>query len=483
MSESLGHKAAKGAIWASIDKFGSMVIQFSVNLILARLLLPDDFGAIGLLSIFIVVSTTLVDGGFASALIQKKDATQTDYSTVFYWNLALSVFLYLILFFAAPLIAQFYHLPILIDILRVLGLSLIINAFRIIQMNKMTKELAFKKLAFIHISTYLTASVIAIYIAYSGGGAWSLVALTLGQGILSGILFWIFSNWRPSIEFSWASFKQLFSFGGFMLAANVLQQICTNVQGLIIGRKFPPSQMGYYSQAQKLDQVVSYSIPQVIVSVMYPVYSKIQDEKDRLAAVLSMNLRVIAHIIFPILALLAFMAEPLISGLYGDKWLPAAPYFRVFCVGGLFVCLQNLNYYAVAAVGKSRQLFLWSFYKWGCLLALLLIGMNFGIYGILWAMVISQFNIYCVNAYLASKYVNMSVIGQLSIAARAALFVAVCMLPAIIATVLWGIHPFIGGGIFVAMYLLCSLIFRPRAYSETITILSKLLNRKESKQS
>lgn len=478
MSGELGKKAVKGALWASIDKVSSMVIQFSVNLILARLLLPDDFGAIGLLTIFIVVSTTLIDGGFASALIQKKDASQTDFSTVFFWNLGLSAFLYAILFVAAPWIAEFYRIPLLRSILRVLGLSLIINAFRLIPMNKLTKELAFKKLSLIHITTYIVSAAIAIYMAYRGAGAWSLVAFTLTQGALSGILFWFFSDWRPTWEFSIAAFKRLFSFGGYILAANVLQQISQNVQGLIIGRKFSSTQMGYYSQAQKLDSVFSYSVPQVIVSVMYPVYSQIQDDLERLRSVLATNMRVISYLIFPLLTLLAFMAEPLITGLYGMKWLPSVPYFRIFCVGGIFVCLQNLNFYAVASVGKSRQLFLWSIYKWSCLLVFLLVGMQFGMYGILWGMVMSQFNIFCVNAALASRHVGLGVGTQLLIILRAALFVSLCILPSLAVCALLHWHMFVGGCIFVIVYLGASYALNLRSFNETISVVKKLVHRK-----
>ncbi len=477
MSGELGKKAVKGAFWASVDKISSMVIQFAVNLILARLLLPDDFGAIGLLTIFIVVSGTLVDGGFASALIQKKDATQTDFSTVFFWNLGLSTFLYVILFVAAPWIADFYHIPLLCNILRVLGLSLIINAFRLIPINKLTKELAFKKLALIHLTTYIASAALAIYMAYRGAGAWSLVAFTLAQGGLSGILFWLFSDWRPTLEFSWPSFKRLFSFGGYILAANVLQQISQNVQGLIIGRKFSSTQMGYYSQAQKLDSVFSYSVPQVIVSVMYPVYSQIQDDLERLRSVLAMNLRVISYLIFPMLALLAFMAEPLITGLYGDKWLPSVPYFRIFCVGGIFVCLQNLNFYAVASVGKSRQLFLWSLYKWSCLLAFLLIGMQFGMYGILWGVVLSQFNIFCVNAWLASRHVGLTVVAQLFIVLRAACFVGLCMLPVIGLRLMFDVHTFICGAVFIINYVIVSLTLRPQPFKEAVEVISKFIHK------
>ncbi len=351
MPDSLGHTAVKGAVWASIDRFTSMGIQFIVNLVLARLLLPADFGMIGMLAIFITVSQTLIDGGFASALIQKKEPTQVDYSTIFFWNLIFSAFLYGILFFSAPLIAEFYAMPSLSAVLRVMALNLILTGIFAIQKTRLQKQFEFKTLAIVNISAYTLGAIIAILFALYDFGVWSLVVMQLSYGAFSIFLLCCITRWFPSICFSKASLKKLFGFGGYIMAANILQTICLNIQGIIIGKRFSATQMGYYSQAFKLDQVTSYSIPQIIVQVMYPVYSTIQDDKERLNKMVLMNMRVIAFMIFPLLAMLILVAEPLIGGLYGSKWLPAAPYFRIFCVGGFFVCLQHVNLYAVAAVG------------------------------------------------------------------------------------------------------------------------------------
>lgn len=413
MTHSLGHKAVSGAIWASINRFGSMSMQFVVNIILARLLLPADFGMIGMLTIFIAISQTLIDGGFGSALIQKKNPTQKDYSTIFFWNLFFSGILYLILFLCAPLIAKFYSMPNLSSILRVLALSLILSGIVSIQKVRLQKELAFKIIAVVDLISYALTALIAIYLADRGLGAWSLVIMQLAYIALSIIMLSFITHWKPSLYFSKTSLKELFGFGGFIMAANILQTVCSNVQGLIIGKRFSATQMGYFSQAYKLDLVTSYSIPQVIVQVMYPIYSSIQDDKARLNSIVLMNMRVIAFIVFPILSILILSAEPLITLLYGEKWLPSVPYFRILCVGGFFVCLQNLNYYAVAAVGKSKSLFKWSFYKWGFLLVALLIGMNFGMYGILWGMVLSNLNIFLTNAFLSSKHTGLTFTNQI----------------------------------------------------------------------
>lgn len=475
MTHSLGHKAVSGAIWASINRFGSMSMQFVVNIILARLLLPADFGMIGMLTIFIAISQTLIDGGFGSALIQKKNPTQKDYSTIFFWNLFFSGILYLILFLCAPLIAEFYSMPNLSSVLRVLALSLILSGIVSIQKVRLQKELAFKIIAVVDLVSYALTALIAIYLADRGLGAWSLVIMQLAYIVLSIIMLSFITHWKPSLYFSKTSLKELFGFGGFIMAANILQTVCSNVQGLIIGKRFSATQMGYFSQAYKLDLVTSYSIPQVIVQVMYPIYSSIQDDKARLNSIVLMNMRVIAFIVFPILSILILSAEPLITLLYGEKWLPSVPYFRILCVGGFFVCLQNLNYYAVAAVGKSKSLFKWSFYKWGFLLVALLIGMNFGMYGILWGMVLSNLNIFLTNAFLSSKHTGLSLLNQI-LAILPLLLISLIIIGSGIIMQSLDFSVIITCTISLLLYFGISYIVRLRATQETISVILRLIH-------
>ena len=409
--ESLGNKAVKGAVWAAIDRFGSMALQFFVNLVLARLLTPSDFGTIGMLYIFIAVSITLSEGGFASALIQKKESTQVDYSTIFFWNLGTSVALYGIIYVLAPFIADFYDLYELSRILRIFGLSIVFSSIVSVQIAKLQKNLSFKHLAIVNILSYIIGSGIAIIMAFNGYGVWSLVALNLVYIAFKILLFYFLTKWLPDLVFSYSSLKKLFNFGGYLLCANLLQTACQNVQGLIIGKRFSAAQLGYYSQAEKLNSVVSESIPRIIVQVMYPVYSKIQDDRQRLVSTVLMNIRIISFFIFPLIACLILVSQPLIEFLYGEKWLISVPYFRILCVGGIFTSLTNINYYAVAAVGESRSLFLWSFYKWGVLL-LLLIGSSFiSMTAMVWGVVLSNFNIFMVNVLLSRKFVGISLRG------------------------------------------------------------------------
>ena len=475
MSQSLGHKAVTGAIWATVDRVGSMILQFVVNLVLARLLTPSDFGTVGMLTIFIVVSMTLVDGGFASALIQQKESDQTDFSTIFFWNVGVSFFLYGIIFFISPLVASFYKMPVLVDILRVLGLTIILNGIVSVQVAKLQKNIQFKSLAEVNILSYGLGAALGILMAFKGYGVWSLVGLNLFSTFIKIIIFYLVTRWAPNITFSSQSFKKLFSFGGYLLCANLLQTGCQNAQGLIIGKQFSAGQLGLYTQADKLNAVTSDSLPRIIIQVMYPVYSQLQDERERLVNTVLMNLRVAAFIIFPLLFSLILTSDSIICFLYGEKWLPAAPYFQILCVGGIFTCLTNINYYAVAAVGQSKALFWWSFYKWGVLLALL-IGTSFiGMKALVWGIAISHFNIFMVNTFLSRKYVGVRLRN-----------VVQSLLPTTLLTVLISIviylYQSIFGynnwmiiiGVFLIFYLVLSYLFKIRAFNEMISLLEYL---------
>lgn len=471
MAESLGHKTITGTVWASIDRIGTMAVQFVVNLILARLLMPEDFGYIGMLAIFIAVSQILIDGGFGAALIQKKEPTQTDYSTVFYWNLLFSITLYGLLFLCAPLIATFFHLPLLCRILRVMGVILIINALVIVQNNRLRKQLAFRTIALVNICSYLSAALFAVWSAYKGMGVWSLVIMQLLFGCIQCLLLWYLTRWLPTWSFSLRSLKTMFGFGGYLLISNILQVVCQNMQGIIIGRKFSASQLGFYSQAKKLDEMSSYVLPNIIVQVIFPIYSQIQNDHKKLQHVLGLSIRIISYLIFPLMLLLILVAEPLIIFLYGVKWSTSILYFQILCIGGIFVCLQNINYYAVAAVGKSKALFNWSLYKWGILLLLLFVGSYWGMIGILIGIIISNINIYIVNAVLVYHHIGYSLgkqmrdvipiltIGTLSFIGASFLKYYLC-----------NIHFSVIALLFIFLYVFLTIIFRLKIISDIIRI-------------
>lgn len=476
MTDSLSHKAARGTVWALADRMGSMVLQFVINLILARLLTPGDFGAVGMLAIFIAVSNVLIDGGFASALIQKKNATQQDWSTIFYWNLGISIFFYAVIFLASPYVANYFHMPVLSGVLRGIGLTLILGAMSAIQLNRLRKQFAFRTIAIGNLSAYVISGAVATLLAFSGFGVWSLVVMQVLQMLVTLLVFTLLARWLPSLCFSMKSLRALFGYGGYLLGANILQEIAKNLQGLIIGRRFSATAMGYYSQAYKLDRITSYSLPQVIVQVMFPLYSSMQDDLPALRAMLLRNVRVIAFMIFPVMGLLVLTAPSLIGFLYGDKWLPAVPYFRILCVAGMFACLQNINYYAVAARGKTSVLFMWSIYKWSFLLAALLAGAEIGgMDGIMWAMVLSEANIYFVNAALAASHTGLGFFRQMLAVLQVLCLVGVAFGAGWIVSLACGVLA--GAGVFIAAFLLLACLLRLSALTDSLVFIKKIIRK------
>ena len=478
MSSATAHKTTRGVLWAGIDRFGIVLLQFVINLVLARLLTPGDFGCISMILIFVAVSQTLIDGGFGAALIQKIDATQRDYSTIFYWNTLFSVGLYLIIYASAPSVSTFFRMPLLGDMLRVLGIVIIINSLSLVQRTILRKAINFKIIAIVDIISYSTSAVIAIYLAHRDFGAWSIVGMQLSIASISTILLWGLSKWRPSLTFSFNSLKSLFSYGGFLLIASIMQEVCTHIQGVVIGRRFSAAETGLYSQAKKMDEVASMTLPAVFCQVLFPIYSEKQNNISELRSMLSQNMKMISFIIFPLMMLLIIVAKPLFILLYGNQWIDAVPYFQILCIGGFFSALYNFNYYAVAAVGKSKALFYWGCYKWGVLLILLLIGASFSMLGVLIAMVISNINIYLTNALLAQRYVGYRITDQI-----------IDILPIIGCTLISGIlihiiytkflvHWLVCCLLFIFIYLFMSYILKIKAFKEITQYVINLTNKK-----
>lgn len=469
--------ATKGILWAAIDKFGIVLLQFVINLVLARLLTPDDFGLVGMILIFVAVSQVLIDGGFSSALIQRVKPSQVDYSTIFYWNILFSVLLYGAIYALSPAVAEFFNLVQLEELLRVLGLVIVINSFSLVQRTVLRKSLDFKRIAIVDILAYSTAATVAILMAQRGYGAWSLVGMQLTTALLSVVLFWLVSRWRPSLSFSVASLKGLFSYGGYMLIASIMQDICTHIQGVVIGHRFSATQTGLYTQAKKMDEVASMTLPAVFCQVLFPLYSEQQDNKEVLCGMLRRNMQTVAFIIFPLMMLLIIVAEPVFVLLYGNQWIDAVPYFQILCIGGFFSALYNFNYYAVAAVGQSKALFYWGCYKWGMLLVLLLAGASVSMMGVLIAMVVSNINIYLTNAYLTHRYVGYRVGRQI-----VDVWPIMCctLLSGVVAYLLYvviGLHWFVVCVLFVIVYLAVCYVFRVSAVDDVKGIVKTLIKR------
>lgn len=466
---SLGRKAVSGMAWTAIQKYSQMVIQFVSGIILARLLTPFDYGCIGMLSIFMVIAEAFIEGGFGSAIIQKKKPTQQDYSTVFFWNLGMAALMYFTLFLCAPSIARFYEIPLLCDVLRVQGIILFIYAFNVIQRSQLRKDLNFKKISIVTLLTSIIAFVVTVVMAYKGCGVWSLVVQNIISAFIPTMVFWISSKWRPSFVFSWGSFRELFSFGAYMFMTHIVDKLGTQIQGLLIGKVYNPSTMGYYSKALSTERLASTSISQVMTQVSFPLYTEVQDNKEDMIYMIKRLVTTLAYVTFPLMFILLLLAKPLFIILYSEKWINSIPYFQVLCIAGLAYCLQSVNLQTISAIGKSRTMFFWTLLKRiigiGFIVSgLLLFGMN----GLLWGTVLNTWFSLFVNIGLVSKYIGYQWYVQL-----------LDLLPIFIVSLLATLCCYLIGGlmhgsmyvigavqlvVFVLVYLGWSILFNPVSF-------------------
>ena len=409
----LKEKTVSGMMWGAVGKVGTLTINFLSNLVLARLLMPEDFDCIGMLAIFLAVSNIFIQGGLGTALIQKKNPTKLDYSTVFYWNLVFAVVFYVILFAIAPAVARFYGLPILQPMLRVQSSVLIIQSFAIVQITQLQKRMDFRALAIRNMAAALAGTLIAIPMAFQGYGAWSLVASAILAAIVNVLLLWKMSDWRPSLEFSFASLKQLFSFGGLMLLSSLAETLYTNLQGLIIGKRFPAGNLGYYMQAKKLEEVPVTGLSSIVNDVTFPAFAKLQDDPDRLLEGMRKSTKALSFVNFPMMILLMIIALPLITLLYGAKWETSAPYFQILCISGLIYTINTLNTNVIKALGKGKIYFAVQIIKRTIGIALIFFGMRYGIYGLLWAVASVSYISFIINALVSKKLINYGIFRQL----------------------------------------------------------------------
>lgn len=400
-------------IWNAVQRFGTLTISFVGNMVLARMLSPDDFGCVGMLAIFISLSEAFIDGGFGSALIQKKDVSQEDYSTIFYWNLLVAVLLCGGLYFCSPFISQFYHMPILSDVLRATSLVLIFNGFSTIQTSILTKKLEFKLMAKINLIAMSLGVAMAIFLAYLGWGVWALVIKNLLAALISAILLWVLTTWRPSFIFSWESFKRLFGFGSFVLISRLLNTLFENIQGLVIGRYYSARDLGFYSQAKKLDQLPSSSISQIVTRVTFPVFSQIADNKETLRNAVKKNILCTSYLFFPLQILLIIFAKELVILLLTDKWIESVPYFQILCIYSMFISLNAINSNLFIAIGRSKLYFWVQLVKKAIGILLLIIGTQFGVVGVAWSLAISGVIWWIISSCVNKKTLDYGFLKQL----------------------------------------------------------------------
>ncbi len=474
--QNLKQKAISGVAWSSVQKFIGTALTFFSGIILARLLTPYDYGCVGMLSIFITLASTFIDGGFGSALIQKKRPTQQDYSTIFFWNMGISSLIYIILFVSAPAIARFYKIPLLSSVLRVEGLVLIINAFNIIQSNQLRKKLDFKAISLVTLITSIIALGVTILMAYKGYGVWSLVAQYLISAIVPTIVFWFYLKWRPSWVFSWQSFKELFSFGIYIFLTNTINTLGQKIQGLLIGKMYNPTVMGYYSKAEGTESLASTSISSVMTQVTYPLYAEVQDDKVALSNMIRRLTMTLAYVTFPMMFILMLCAKPIFVLLFSDRWLQSVPYFQVLCFAGLAGCLQAVNLQAISAIGKSKTMFVWTLLKRAVGIAAVVVGLLFfGMKGLLIGVIVNYWFSYFVNISLVSKHVGYKFWRQIADLLPVTITSLIAAIVSLGVGYLLQLNMYPDGMVKVSVYLIVylgwSFIFKPEAYTYFLTVI------------
>ena len=414
MADDLKTKTAKGVGWGFADNILGLGITAAANIILARILSPADFGIIGMTAIFMTLSTSLVDSGFTGALTRKKDAVKADFDTVFYFNLAVSCLLYAVLFFCSPFIARFFREPILIPVIRILGISLIINAFGIVQKIILVRRIDFRTQAWISLVSSFAAAVAAVAMAFYGFGVWSLVVLQVGKLAVNTILLWSVSKWYPGLCFSRKSFRDMFSFGGRLLITSIISAIWSEMYSFIIGKMYSSSVLGQYSRADKVKNMVTSNVSSVMQKVSYPVLASIQDEGERQINVYRKVLKTTVLISFTAVFGVWAVAGPFILTVFGDQWLPAVGYLRIMCFSGLFLPLMMCSANVINADGRSDITLVLEILKTVMGLIPVVFGIIFSVEALLWSMVGVSFILFVVHAAYVSKVIHYSVGRQLA---------------------------------------------------------------------
>ncbi len=396
-------KFINGVIWGIIEKFASLATGFVVTLILARILSPEDYGLVNMIYIFTVLGTVLLDGGFGQALIQRKNITDEDISSVFYINLGLSVLLYGILYLCTPVIADFYHQPSLVAISKVVFLTIPINAFCLIQHTFLTKDLKVKELTYVSIISSIVSGAVGITLAYLDYGVWALVVQTVAYQLVRSVTLWSFSRWRPILRFSIAFIKSIFGFSMSLLGVFTLASVFQNIYTLLIGKLYNVIEVGYYNQAFRMQSIVSTAISSSVERVAFPAFAQFQDDIPALKNAYKKVTLITMSLYFPMMMCLIVISKNLFEVLLTDKWLPAVPLFCLLCMAEAFYPLNKINATVLKALGKGQRYFTLNLLNYGIITISILLTYRYGIYSLLLG--------YSIAALIRS-FTNMIVCGR-----------------------------------------------------------------------
>lgn len=406
--QSLKSKTVKGVGWSAVDNITQHLVTFVVGIVLARLLSPEDYGLLGIIAIFTTVCQTLINGGFTSALIRKKDATDDDYNTVFIVNLIMSLLLYGVIFICAPLIAEFFKREELIALTRVSSLGMIIGALAIVQRARLTKRIDFKAQTKISFTASVFSGFIGITMAFLGFGVWSLVAQMLSSRVIRTALLWVVNKWIPQLRFSSESFRDLFGFGWMMMLSGLLDTVWKELYQVVVGKFYSPATLGQYTRAKHYSKLFSSNLTMIIQRVTFPVLSNIQDDKERMVIVYRKMIKMTMFVTAISTFFLGAISEPLVYCLIGPKWHEAATYLPFICITGSFYPLHAINLNMLMVQGRSDLFFGLEIVKKIISIGPLMIGAFVGIIPMLFASIITSIIAYFINSYYSGKLLGYS---------------------------------------------------------------------------
>lgn len=396
---SLQSKVFSGLFWRFAERVGAQGVSFIVSIILARLLAPEVYGTIALVTVFTNILNVFVDSGLGNALIQKKDADDLDFSSVFFFNVAICCFLYILMFLIAPFIAGFYKDNTLTPVIRVLSLTLVISGVKNIQHAYVARTMQFKRFFFATLGGTIGAAIIGIYIAYKGYGVWALVAQQIFNTTVDTIILWITVKWRPKNIFSFERLKGLFSYGWKLLLSSLLDTGYSELRQLIIGKKYSSADLAYYNRGRAFPDLIVQNVNSSINSVLFPTMSQVQDDKIRLKEMTRRSIKTSTYVMAPLMMGMAFCAEPIIRLILTDKWMECIPYMRIFCITFLFYPIHTANLNAIKAMGRSDVFLKLENIKKLVGLALLLISMWFGVMAMAYSLLIGTLFSAIINSW------------------------------------------------------------------------------------
>ena len=467
-------------LWRFAERCGAQIVAFVVSIVLARLLAPEVYGTIALVTVFTTILQVFVDSGMANALIQKKNADQIDFSTVFFLNIFVCIVLYIGLFIASPFIASFYEDESLIWVIRILSLTLVISGVKNVQQAYVSRTMQFKRFFFATLGGTLGAAVIGITMAYMGFGVWALVAQQIFNATVDTIILWITVKWRPQLVFSFKRLKGLFSYGWKLLVSALLDTVYTNIRQLIIGKLYTSADLAYYNRGRQFPNLIVTNINTSIDSVLLPTMSRTQDDRTRIKEMTRRAIKTSTYIMAPLMMWMAFSAEPIVRLILTDKWIDCVPYLRIFCISFMFYPIHTANLNAIKAMGRSDIFLKLEIIKKIVGMILLVSTMWFGVMVMAYSLLVSSVISQIINSWPNKKLLNYGYLEQLidilpGIALAVVMGVCVCFIGFIpMPTIIVLIVQFIVGGVF---YITVSKILRLESYIYIAEIIKPYINK------